>query len=263
MKPVQRPPAWLIAPAIIGVVLLALPLVALAWRAPWKTIGTILRGDAVVDALLLSLLVSSIAAGLCLVLGIPLAWMLARTAFPGRRIVRAIVLLPMVLPPVVVGTALLFALSPRRGLIGPTLDDWFGIQLPFTTAGAVLAATAVALPFFVVAVEAALRNDADDLEGAAATLGASPSMIFRRVTLPKIAPAIGAGLALSWARALGEFGATLTFAGNVPGETQTLPLATFLSLESGDGDAAVALSLLLLAVSLVVLVGLRDRWFSR
>ena len=172
---------------------------------------------------------------------------------------RALVLLPMVLPPVVGGIALLFALG-RRGLVGEWLDEFFGITLPFTTAGAIVAASFVALPFFVITVEAALRQTDVRLEEAAATLGASRWYTFRRVTVPAITPALIAGTALAWARALGEFGATITFAGNLQGRTQTLPLATFLSLESGRPEEALALSLVLLVVSLAVLISMRDRW---
>jgi molybdate transport system permease protein len=199
-----------------------------------------------------------VAAAIVVVLGTPLAWMLTRVDIPMRRLVRALVILPMVLPPVVGGTALLFALG-RRGLVGQWLDRWFDITLPFTMAGAVVAATFVALPFYVMTVEGALRTMGDDLEQMAGTLGAPPLTVLRRITLPRLLPAMGAGLALAWARALGEFGATITFAGNLPGRTRTLPLATFQALES-DPEAALALSLVLLAVSLVVLLPTRDRW---
>jgi molybdate transport system permease protein len=195
------------------------------------------------------------------VLGTPLAWALGRTDLPGRRIVRALVVLPMVLPPVVGGTALLFALG-RRGLVGQWLDRWFGLTLPFTLSGAIVAATFVALPFYVIAVEGALRTarrELDDLEGIASTLGAPPFTVLRRITLPRLLPAMGAGLALAWARALGEFGATITFAGNLPGRTQTLPLATFLALQS-EPERALALSLVMLVVALAVLLPMRDRW---
>jgi molybdate transport system permease protein len=212
----------------------------------------------VLDALRVSVTVSAMAAAIVVVLGTPLAWMLARVDIPMRRLVRALVILPMVLPPVVGGTALLFALG-RRGLVGQWLDRWFDITLPFTMAGAVVAATFVALPFYVMTVEGALRTMGNDLEQMAGTLGAPPLAVLRRVTLPRLLPAMGAGLALAWARALGEFGATITFAGNLPGRTRTLPLATFQALES-DPEAALALSLVLLAVSLVVLLPTRDRW---
>ena len=233
-------------------------MVGLLQRAPWSSLDDLLGRRAVLDALRVSLTVSAVAAAIVVVLGTPLAWMLVRVDIPMRRLVRALVVLPMVLPPVVGGTALLFALG-RRGLVGQWLDRWFDITLPFTMAGAVVAATFVALPFYVMTVEGALRTMGDDLEQMAGTLGASPLTVLRRITLPRLLPAMGAGLALAWARALGEFGATITFAGNLPGRTRTLPLATFQALES-DPEAALALSLVLLAVSLVVLLPTRDRW---
>ena len=195
---------------------------------------------------------------MCLLLGVPLAWMLARTAFPGRRLVRALVTVPLVLPPVVGGVALLLVFG-RRGLLGSWLDTTFGVSLPFTTAGVVLAEAFVAMPFLVISVEGALRGADARYEEAAATLGASRWTAFRRVTLPLIAPGVAAGGVLCWARALGEFGATITFAGNFPGRTQTMPLAVYLALEQ-DVDAAIVLSLLLLVVSVVILAALRDRW---
>ena len=193
-----------------------------------------------------------------MVLGLPLAWLLARVRFPGRALVRGLVLLPLVLPPVVGGVALLGAFS-RRGLVGAPLYDWFGVQLTFSTAGAVLAETFVALPFFVLTAEAGLRSIDRRYEEVATTLGARPAEVFGRVTLPMLAPAVVAGAVLAWARALGEFGATITFAGNIEGRTRTLPLAVYLLLDS-DPDVAIALSLVLLVLSLVVLVSLRDRW---
>ena len=251
-------PRSVVAVAAAAVLLLALPVLALVQRAPWSGLSSLLTRREVVDALGVSLVVSLLAAGIVLVLGTPLAWVLARVDLPLRRLVRALVLLPMVLPPVVGGTALLFALG-RRGLFGQWLDRWFDLTLPFTTAGAVVAATFVALPFYVVTVEGALRTSGEDLEQVASTLGAGTVAVLRRITLPRLLPAIGAGLALAWARALGEFGATITFAGNLPGRTRTLPLATFQALES-DPEAAIALSLVLLAVSLAVLIPTRDRW---
>ena len=190
----------------------------------------------------------------------PLAWVLARINFPGRHIVRAIVTLPMVLPPVVGGAALLFALG-RRGVIGEPINDATGFLLPFSVWGVVVANVFVAMPFLVVTVEGALRNLDGRHEAAAATLGASRLTVFRRITLPMISPSLRAGLVLAWARALGEFGATVTFAGNLQGRTQTLPLAVFVALEQ-DRDTAVAISLVLVAVSLAVLLLLRDRWWS-
>jgi molybdate transport system permease protein len=212
------------------------------------------------QALRLSLLSATAATAVSLLLGVPLAWLLARTGFPGRRLIRALVTLPLVLPPVVGGVALLLVLG-RTGLVGRWLDAAFGITLPFSTAGVVVAEAFVAMPFLVISVEGALRAADPRYEEAAATLGASRLTAFRRVTLPLVAPGIAAGAVLAWARALGEFGATITFAGNFPGRTQTMPLAVYLALES-DPQAAVVLSVVLLAVSVAVLAGLRGRWLS-
>jgi molybdate transport system permease protein len=213
----------------------------------------------VLEALWLSLVCSLGAVAVSLLLGVPLAFLLARVEFPGRNVVRALTTLSMVLPPVVGGVALLLAFG-RRGLVGRWLDEAFGITLPFTTAGAILAEAFVSMPFLVISTEAGLRAMDRRYEDAAATLGAGRWTILRRVTLPLIAPSLGAGVALCWARALGEFGATITFAGNLPGVTQTMPLAVYIALET-DLTSAIALSLVLLVVSLAVLVALRDRWF--
>ena len=254
----MRAPRPVLAAATLGVGFIALPVVGLLQRTPWSSLDDLLSRESGIRPLLLSLLVSVIAALVTVLLGTPLAWTLARVDMPGRRIIRALILLPMVLPPVVGGTALLFALG-RRGLVGQWLERWFGLTLPFTTAGAVVAAVFVSLPFYVIAVETALESSTDDLEQMAGTLGAEPMRVLRRITLPRLLPAMGAGMALAWARALGEFGATITFAGNLPGRTQTLPLATFLALES-DPEEALALSLVMLVVSLAVLIPMRDRW---
>ena len=235
-----------------------LPLAGLVVRAPWGSALTQLRSPDALDALRLSLVCSLSATALSIALGVPLAWVQARLTFPGQSLLRALTTLPMVLPPVVGGVALLLAFG-RRGLLGGVLFDTFGVRLPFSTAGAILAETFVALPFLVITVEAGLRSVDVRLEEAARTLGARPWTVFRRVTLPLVAPSIFAGAVLCWSRALGEFGATITFAGNFPGQTQTLPLAVYLLLETNP-DAAVVLSLLLVAVSLVVLVSLRDRY---
>ena len=248
-------PRGLLVLAGIAVVLLVLPLVGLLQRMPWTGLADLLGGRAVGEAIRLSLVVSLSATALCVVLGIPLAWVLARVSFPGRRLVRSFVLLPMVLPPVVGGTALLFALG-RRGLVGQWLDRWFGVTLPFTTTGAVLAATFVALPFFVITVESAISQLDRRYEDTASSLGSSPWTTFGKVTLPMVRQAIVAGAALSWARALGEFGATITFAGDAPGRTRTLPLSIFVALET-EPERALALSLVLVMVSLSVLVALR------
>ncbi|MBO2449660.1 molybdate ABC transporter permease subunit [Actinomadura barringtoniae] len=260
-KPATRPvrPPWvLLVPALIGLAFLVLPLAGLLVKAPWSTLGTRLGEPQVLEALRLSLITATIATGLCLLFGVPLAWVLARVPFPGARLVRALVTVPLVLPPVVGGVALLLVLG-RKGLVGQWLDSAFGITLPFTTAGVVLAETFVAMPFLVISVEGALRAADLRYEEAAATLGAGRWTIFRRVTLPLVAPGIAAGAILCWARALGEFGATITFAGNFPGRTQTMPLAVYLALET-DPQAAIVLSLVLLVVSIVVLAALRDRW---
>ncbi|WP_431945280.1 molybdate ABC transporter permease subunit [Actinacidiphila sp. bgisy167] len=251
-------PLPLLLPGLLGLVFLVLPLAGLLVRAPWSDLPAQLTSPAVWQALRLSLVCATLATAVTLVLGVPLAWLLARTEFPGRRLVRALVTLPLVLPPVVGGVALLLALG-RNGVAGRWLDQWFGVTLPFTTAGVVVAEAFVAMPFLVISVEGTLRAADPRYEEAAATLGASRFTAFRRVTLPLIAPGIAAGAVLAWARALGEFGATITFAGNFPGRTQTMPLAVYLALQS-DPAAAIALSLVLLAVSIAVLAGLRDRW---
>lgn len=257
----SRPPVTLVVLGAIGASLFVLPLVGLLARTPWGELGDILRDDVVVDALRLSLITSIAAAAASTLLGVPLAWLLARTKFRGRSIVRAIVTLPMVLPPVVGGAALLFALG-RRGVVGEPIEAATGFVLPFSTWGVIVANTFVAMPFLVVTVEGALSSLDGRREAAAATLGASPLTVFRRVTLPMIAPSLRAGVVLAWARALGEFGATVTFAGNLQGRTQTLPLAVFVTLDS-DRDAAIAMSLVMVTVSIVVLLALRGRWWSR
>ncbi|AWS40456.1 ABC transporter permease [Streptosporangium sp. 'caverna'] len=255
-----RLPWVLVLPAVVGMVFLVLPLAGLLLRAPWSTLPQRLAEPQVLEALRLSLVTASLATLFCLLLGVPLAWLLARVSFPGRRLVRALVTVPLVLPPVVGGVALLLVLG-RRGLVGQWLDSAFGITLPFTTAGVVIAEAFVAMPFLVISVEGALRAADLRFEEAAATLGASRWTIFHRVTLPLIAPGIVAGAVLCWARALGEFGATITFAGNFPGQTQTMPLAVYIALET-EPEAAIVLSLVLLAVSVIILASLRDRWVN-
>jgi molybdate transport system permease protein len=238
----------------------AMPLIGLLWRAPWGRVGDVLGRSTVQEALWLSIKTSSVSTLLALVFGVPLAWLLARVDFPGRGLVRALATLSMVLPPVVGGVAL-FASFGRRGLFGQYLDEWFGIRLPFTTAGVVVAQTFVAMPFLVLTVEAALRQIDHRVEDAARTLGGSRWYVFSRVTLPTIRPGLIAGAVLAWARALGEFGATITFAGNFPGRTQTMPLATYLALET-DPDEAIMIALVLIIVSFAVLAGLRDQWLG-
>ncbi|HQZ35042.1 MAG TPA: ABC transporter permease [Ilumatobacteraceae bacterium] len=254
-------PAPVLVLAVVAVVFFALPLIGLLWRAPWSNAWSYLTDDNALTALRLSLICSLWATLLSVVFGVPLAWLLARVEFRGRAAVRALCTLSMVLPPVVGGVALFFALG-RRGLVGQYLDRWFDLRLPFTTAGVVVAQTFVAMPFLVITVEAALRQLDLRTEDASRTLGASRWYTFRRVTLPAIRPALVAGAVLAWARALGEFGATITFAGNFPGTTQTMPLAVYLALETNP-EEAIMLALVLIAISFAVLVGLRDRWFGR
>jgi molybdate transport system permease protein len=247
-----------VLPAVCGLAFLAIPLLGLLVRTPWHTVTHRLFSADIVQALRLSLICATLATLVCLALGIPLAWLLARAQVPGRGLIRALVTVPLVLPPVVGGVALLLALG-RRGLVGRCLFDAFGVSLPFTTAGVVVAEAFVAMPFLVISTEGALRAADSRFEEAAATLGAGPWYTFRRVTLPSVLPGVVAGAVLCWARALGEFGATITFAGNFPGRTTTMPLAVYLALQD-DPDAAIVLSLVLLAVSVVVLVSLRERW---
>jgi molybdate transport system permease protein len=256
----RQVPAPLLVPALLGVLFLVLPLAGLVARAPWTTLPQRLTQPGVLTALRLSLQTATLATVVCLVLGVPLAWLLARAEFPGRRLLRALVTVPLVLPPVVGGVALLLVFG-RNGLLGGWLDTTFGITLPFTTTGVVVAEAFVAMPFLVIAVEGALRGADARYEEAAATLGADRWTTFTHVTLPLVAPGIAAGAVLCWARALGEFGATITFAGNYPGQTQTMPLAVYLALET-DLQAAIVLSLILLAVSVVILAALRDRWMT-
>jgi molybdate transport system permease protein len=255
----SAPPLFVLL-AALGAAFFVLPLAGLLVRAPWGSAWVLLTSPEAVTALRLSLLASLSATAIAIVLGVPLAWMYARVAFPGRAVLRALTVLPMVLPPVVGGVALLAAFG-RRGLVGGWLEQLFGIHLPFTTAGAILAETFVAMPFLVITIEAGLRGMDLRFEEAARTLGASRWTVLWRVTLPLVRPSLVAGAVLCWARALGEFGATITFAGNFPGRTQTMPLAVYLALETNP-DAAIMLSLVLLVVSLAVLIGLRDRWLG-
>ncbi|SEB89659.1 ABC transporter permease [Streptomyces sp. 2314.4] len=256
--PGSRAPLALAVPALIAVAFLLLPLVGILARTTWSELGTHLSSPGVLEALRLSLLVSFCALGLALLLGVPLAWLLARVNFPGKALVRSLVLLPMVLPPTVGGVALLLGFG-RRGLLGPWLEGTFGIVLPFHTSGAVVAATFVAMPFLVISLEGTLAGLRTSYEETAASLGASPVRVFCTVTLPLVAPGLAAGAALTWARALGEFGATITFAGNLPGTTQTLPLEVYLLLQDAP-EAATSVSLLLLVIAMAVLICLRGRW---
>ncbi|KUL53572.1 ABC transporter ATP-binding protein/permease [Streptomyces sp. NRRL S-1521] len=253
-----RAPLALALPALLAIAFLLMPLIGILARTEWGDLGAHLSAPGVTRALKLSLLVSFWALGLSLLLGVPLAWLLARVDFPGKAVVRSLVLLPMVLPPTVGGVALLLGFG-RRGLLGPWLEDTFGVVLPFHTSGAVIAATFVAMPFLVISLEGALGGLRPGYEETAASLGAPPVRVFLTVTLPMVTPGLIAGAALTWARALGEFGATITFAGNLPGTTQTLPLQVYLLLQDSP-EAATSLSLLLLAIAMAVLIGLRGRW---
>ncbi len=254
----NRPPYVLFVAAAVGAAFLLLPLVGLVVRTPWRHLPSLLGQHSVRVALRLSLETATAATVCCVVLGVPLAWLLARTRFRGRGLLRALVILPLVLPPVAGGIALLLAYG-RRGVVGSWLLKIFGVSLPFTTQGVIVAETFIAMPFLIVSVEAAMRSLDPRLDHAAASLGASRWFTFRHVTLPMLAPGIAAGAILSWARALGEFGATITFAGNYPGTTQTMPVQIYLELQDNP-DAAIALSLVLLVVSIAILAALRDRW---
>lgn len=254
------PPVTLRVVAGVAVLLLLLPLVGLVVRAPWGDALALLSAPRVGTALRISLGASLAALALSTILGVPLALVLARSSAAWLRWVRALVLLPMVLPPVVGGVALLAAFG-RRGLVGEPLDRFIGLTIPFSGVAVVIAATFVAMPFLVLAVEGGVRQLDGRLEEAAATLGASRMTILRRVVLPELAPTLGAGMVLAWARALGEFGATITFAGNLSGRTQTLPLLVYLELER-DPAAATLLSLVMLAISVIVLASLRGRWLG-
>jgi molybdate transport system permease protein len=250
-------------PAGIALAFLILPLIALIAQVPWGDIGDVVAESGVVQSLALSLGAGAAATFFCVILGVPLAWVLARSVEwnPAlRRLFRALVVVPLVLPPVVGGIALVLLLG-RTGVIGGPLNALFGIQIPFTTPAVIISETFVALPFMVLAVEGALRGVDRRLEDAAETLGASRWRIFRRISLPLIAPGVAAGAVLAFARALGEFGATITFAGDFPGVTRTMPIAAYIALESDPG-AAYVIALILLIVAVGVLFALRDRWIG-
>lgn len=248
----------IVPPALIAVVFLFLPTLALIVRTPWSRIGAIYRTQQIWTALRLSVESSLEATVISLIVGVPLAWMLARLRVPGMGLVRAIVTIPLVLPPVIGGVAL-FSAFGRSGMLGGTIRTVFGMNLPFTYPAIVLAQAFVAMPFLVVTVEGAFRTADRGVEEAAATLGASRTRIFAAVTLPLVLPSIVAGSVLCWARALGEFGATLLIGGNNPGTTQTVPTAVLTVFQDNPSDAP-ALSLPLIAVAIIVLGTLRDRW---
>ena len=252
-----RSRATLGVPAAVALLLLVVPLVALLLRAQWSRIPSDLATPTVLPALRLSLITTTSTATLCLLLGTPLAWLLARSEHRATGWARALLTVPLVLPPVVGGVALLMTWG-RNGLIGQHLTA-LGIQIPFTTVAVVLAETFVAMPYYVLAVEGAMRGLDRRLESVARTLGASDLRYLRTVAIPLVLPGIASGLALAWARALGEFGATITFAGNFQGRTQTLPLLVYVELER-DPQVATSISIMLLAVSVLVLGVLRGRW---
>jgi len=256
-----RPPLVLLVPGAIAALLLVVPMVTLVADTPWDRLGAQLTSSAVREALRLTVLASVITVVACLLLGTPLAWLLARVAFPGRSVLRAAVTVPLVLPPVVAGVALVTALGVN-GFIGKPLHQWFGLTIPYTTPAVVIAHTFVSLPFYVLAVEGALRSAGEEYDAVAATLGADRWTTFRRVTLPLALPGVLAGSALAWARSLGEFGATITFAGNYPGRTQTMPSLIYTLLQS-DPLVARTVSMVLLIVSIAVLALLRNSWLTR
>lgn len=252
--------AVLVVLATLGAAVLVLPLVALLVGTPWADLPGLVADPAVLQSLRLSLVTAGCATLVSLALGVPLAWVLAHDDLRGTWVLRALVTVPLVLPPVVGGVALLLLLG-RRGLLGRSLDAWFGLTVPFTSLAVVVAQVFVSLPFLVLAVEGALRGADRRRALVAQTLGASPAYVLRRVTLPAVAPGVAAGAALCFTRALGEFGATVTFAGSFPGTTRTVPLAVYLAMDSAP-EQAVAMSVLLLGLSVVVLVALRGRWLG-
>ena len=243
-------PGWIFLPAVLGAAFVLLPLVAIVTKVDWANFADLITSESSKEALLLSLRTSAATTVLCVLLGVPMAMVLARTSFRGQSLLRSLVLLPLVLPPVVGGLALLYTFG-RKGLLGHALEV-MDIRIAFSTIAVVLAQTFVALPFLVVSLEGSLRTAGERYEVVAAGLGASPTTVFRRVTLPLVLPGLLAGMVLSFARALGEFGATITFAGSLQGVTRTLPLEIYLQREV-DPDAAVALSLLLVVVAVVVI----------
>ncbi len=254
----ERAPRGFVFVGILAALFLSLPVLGLVLRAPWTSAAERLTRPGVGDAIQLSAICATASTVVALVLGVPLGWILAHGRFPGRALLRAVVLAPLLLPPLVSGVGL-FSVLGRRGAVGRVLYDWTGLALPFSTAGVVVAVSFVALPFVVITMESGFRSVDRRLPSAAATLGAAPGAVARTVILPLVTPTLLASAALAWARSLGEFGATVTFAGNLPGRTQTLPLATFLALET-DLDQAVLLSMLLFFPTIIVLALLRNRF---
>ncbi|WP_396928712.1 ABC transporter permease [Mycolicibacterium sp.] len=252
-------PRWVYVPAALGAAFVVLPLAAMAVKVDWTQFWSLISSHASQAALLLSLRTAAASTAMCLIVGVPMALVLARNDGRIVRALRPLILLPLVLPPVVGGIALLYAFG-RLGLLGSYLEA-AGIQIAFTTTAVVLAQTFVSLPFLVIALEGAARTAGTEYDVVAATLGAGPATVWWRVTLPLLTPGLVSGAVLAFARSLGEFGATLTFAGSRQGVTRTLPLEIYLQRES-DADAAVALSLLLVVVAAVVVLGLGARRLS-
>ena len=252
-------PGWLYLPAAVGAALVVVPLVAILLRIDWPHFIPLVTSESSRAALLLSLKTATASTAVCVLLGVPMAVVLARGDFPGLSLLRALVLLPLVLPPVVGGIALLYTFG-RQGLLGQHLEA-FGIRIAFTTAAVVLAQSFVSLPFLVVSLEGALRSAGDQYESIAAILGGRPTTVLRTVTLPLVLPGLMSGAVLAFARSLGEFGATLTFAGSLQGVTRTLPLEVYLQRET-DPDTAIALSLLLIVVAAGIVIASASRRFT-
>jgi molybdate transport system permease protein len=244
-------PRWIYLPAAIGALFVIVPLVGILLQIDWAHFIPLIASQSSRIALVLSLKTAAASTVLCVLIGVPMALVLARGRFPGQSVLRAVVLLPLVLPPVVGGIALLYTFG-RAGLLGHQLEA-LGIRIAFSTTAVVLAQSFVSLPFLVVSLEGALRTAGNNYESVAATLGARPTTVLRRVTLPLVLPGLVSGAVLAFARSLGEFGATLTFAGSLQGVTRTLPLEIYLQRET-DPDAAIALSLLLVVVAAVVVI---------
>jgi molybdate transport system permease protein len=260
MSTARRKSVALTLVASLAGLFVALPLVSVAIRVPWGQSFDLLGSPLIRKALFVSVVSSVIATVCVLVFGVPLAYWLSRNDSVAARVVRVLSVSPIVLPPVVGGIAMLAAFG-RRGVAGQWLNDWFGLSLPFTRTAVVMAQVFVAMPFLVLSVESAFRQAGTSLDDAARTLGANPLRIFLRVSLPSVLPAVGAGAVLSWARAFGEFGASITFAGSMSGRTQTLPMAVY-ELATVDYSQALVVSLLMIVVSVVILVGMRDRWLT-
>lgn len=244
--------------AVVGAVFVALPVAGIVLRMPWSTAWASVSSGPVRSAAWVSLQTSVVSALVVTMIGVPLAWALSRSSGRTVTLVRSVVITPMLLPPVVAGIALLTVFG-RRGIIGGPLLDWWGVSIPFTRTAVVLSQVFVSLPFLVLAVESAFRQLDVGLEEAARTLGASPWRVFATVALPGARGAVGAGIALAWARSLGEFGASITFAGSFPGRTQTVPMAVY-ELVATDYEASLALSFGMMAVAVAVIAVLRDRW---